>query len=205
MRKFWFGGVVFVGLALWAWPYMGAFTLAQAARRGDRADVAERIDGVALRRSLSRQLIRAYLEKSGKGRKLGSLGRGLAIAVGSNVADPYLAQLVTPDTITTLLGEGRFKPLTVENRTISFAERLPRLSDLFGSAGVAVVLGSYYDGVVDFVFNVPDRGAEDEAYGVHLRLAGSTWKLSGVDLPRPVLDQIVDDIMAKEHADPTKT
>lgn len=183
----------------WIWPYMGAFTLGQAAERGDSVAVAKRIDFVMLRRSLSRQVIRAYLDKSGKGRKLGSLASGLAAAVGANVADPYLAQLLTPDRVTTLLGEGRLKPLTVENRTLNFEARVPRLSAIYGSDAASVVFDSYYDGIVDFVFNVPQGSADDEdGYGVHLRLVGTTWKLGGVDLPKPILDRIVDDIIRED-------
>lgn len=201
MRKIWIGLLIGAGLAVWGWPYMGAFTLGRAAERGDSADVAKRIDFVSLRHSLSRQVIRAYLERTGKGRKLGSLGSGLAMAIGTSVADPYLVELLTPQTVTTLLGEGRVAPLTVENRTIDFEGRMPRLSDVFGSAAASVVIGSYYDGIVDFVFNVPQAGAADEDdYGVHLRLVGTTWKLGGVDLPKPVLDRIVDDIVAKEKS-----
>ena len=201
MRKTWIIVVVLVALAaLWAWPYYGAYSLAKAAERGDAPAVSAQVDFPVLRRSVARQIVRAYLRDSGKGEKLGALGRGMAVAVGTTVADPYLAELLSPDAITSLLGAGRLKPITVENRTIGFDGKLPSLPDVLSGQTAAVLLQSYYDGFISFVFHVAGKEASADDYGVHLRLNGLTWVLSGIDLPRDMLDRIVADIVAKEKA-----
>jgi hypothetical protein len=180
MRRFWVIAVLAIILAgYWIWPYLGAYTLAAAAERGDSAIVAERVDFPALRRSLSRQIVRAYLRQSGRGDKIGALGRGLAMAVGTSVADPYLTQLLSPDAITALLGQGTIGNVTVENRTIVLDRPLPRLSGLFTGNLVHVVLNSHYDGIASFLFNIRGSDTEPAEYGIqcaprrtHLALVG---------------------------------
>ena len=201
MRKAWILIVILVALAaLWAWPYYGAYSLAKAAERGDAPAVSAQVDFPNLRRSVARQIVRTYLRESGRGEKMGALGRGMAVAVGTTVAEPYLAELLSPDAITTLLGAGRMKPITVENRTIGFDGKLPSLPEVLSGQTAAVLLHSYYDGFISFVFNVADKDVGADDYGVHLRLNGLTWVLSGIDLPRNLLDRIVADIVAKEKA-----
>ena len=200
MRKRWIvAALVLLCAAVWAWPYVGAYSLAEAAQRGDAADVASRVDFPAVRHSLAHQVVRAYLKQSRKADKLGAFGRGMAMAVGTSVADPYLTELLTPDAITTLLGSGRLKPMTIENRTVTFDRKLPELSEAFGTSFLSVLVSSYYDGIVGFVFHV-DGGDGDARYGIHMRLSGATWQLSGIDFPEPLIDRIAADIVAKEKA-----
>ena len=184
--------------AYWMWPYLGAFAIAEAAKRGDAGAVAARVDFPALRRSLAHQLIHAYLALSGRGDKMGALGRGMALAVGSTVADPYLTDLLNPDTLTGLIGKGHLASVKVDNRTIALDHSLPALPDLLGSDLATLVVSSYYDGLQSFVLHA---GGNDGDYGIHLHLSGFTWQVSGVDLPRSLVDRIVADILAKEKAD----
>ena len=72
------GAIVVLGLAYWAWPLVGAAQLARTARSGDAGQVFERVDVDGLRRSLARQIAAAYLDVSGKGKKMGAFGRSVA-------------------------------------------------------------------------------------------------------------------------------
>lgn len=198
MRKRWlFAAVPIAAAAYWAWPYLGAYTLAQAAELGAPEAVAARVDFPAIRHGLAKQVIRAYLDRTGRGAKLGAFGRGMAVAVGTSVADPYLAQLISPDSLTALLRDGRVHALDVDGRTIRFDQTLPKLPDVLGSKILPVVLASYYDGPTSFVFNVD--APDGTGYGLHLGLEGTTWRLSGIDLPPTLVNRIVDDIVAREE------
>ena len=89
MRRWWvIGGVIVVlGLGYWAWPLAGAAQLASAVRSGDAGQVFDRVDVDGLRRSLARQIANAYLDASGKGKKLGAFGRSVAGGAVTTVAD----------------------------------------------------------------------------------------------------------------------
>ncbi len=202
VRKRW----VFLAAALgcaawWIWPYFGAYALASAAARQDVDTVAARVDFKAVRGSLARQVARAYLRQSGRGQAMGDWQRGLVIAAGASMADPYLANLLSPDSLTSILGEGRLRPISIEGRTISFDQPLPKMPDLFGRKSLSVFFDSYFDGPTSFVFHATEEGSNSGSYGVHMRLAGATWRLSGVDLPQSLLDKIVADMVAREKAE----
>jgi hypothetical protein len=200
MRRFWWIAVLLVFLALWAWPYAGAAILANAAAAHDGEALAAHIDQPALKRSLARQIVAAYLRKSGRADKMGAFERGLANAVGASVAAPYLDQLLAPNALASLLGEGRLDPIKVGDRTIALDRQVPSLASLYGSHLSYVVLHSFYDGIATFRFAVPADATGDTQYGLDLRLSGLTWRLAGFDLPPDVLDRIAADAVAAEKA-----
>ena len=61
--------------------------LAAAVRAGDGAAVLERTDVNALRRSLTDQIVRAYLERTGSTRKVSPMEKLLANTYGATIAD----------------------------------------------------------------------------------------------------------------------
>ena len=200
MRRLWIVLVLLLGLAYWAWPYAGAYAIARAAAAHDTAALADRISEPDLKRSLGRQIIAAYLAKSGRGEKMGALQRGLVNAVGTTVASPYLDQLLSPDALATLLGQGRIGSITVGDRTVAIDRQVPNLSDVLHSHVTDVLLHSTYDGLTSFRFSVPEEGnASGQDFGIHVRLRGLTWRLSGIDLPSDVLDRIATDALAAER------
>ena len=69
------------------------------------AAVEARVDAPELRGSLIRQLIDGYLKEAHKGRVEG-FDRQLAAQAGAALADPVVAQLVTPQAIIDLLDDG---------------------------------------------------------------------------------------------------
>ena len=192
------GAVVVLGLAYWAWPLAGAAQLARTARSGDAGQVFERVDVDALRRSLARQIATAYLDASGKGKKMGAFGRSLAGAAVTTVADPYVAQLLTPDNVMALLSKGRVNEVSLGGRPVSVKGDLPDFSTLLDDHILSAVTGSYFDQIKDFVIPVDGGRGADDQYGVHMHLVGLTWKLGGLDLPAPLVDQMARSILASE-------
>lgn len=201
MRRWTWAVIVLLalGAGYWGWALLAAAQLAQAAQRHDGPAVVSRVDFPALRRSLARQIALAFLDSTGRSRKMGALGRGMAGAAVTTVADAYVADLITPDTITTFLAEGRIGEAGGAGRTVKLDRTVPSLSGLLGTNLLSRVTGSYFEGPTRFVVPAGGAGAPDgEDYRVHLRLHGLTWQLAGLDLPASVLDD-----MAHALGDPT--
>ncbi len=196
------GAVVVVGLAYWAWPLVGAAQLASTARGGDAAQVFDRVDVDALRRSLARQIATAYLDVTGKGKKMGAFGRSVAGAAVTTVADPYVAQLLTPDNVMALLSAGRVNQVKLGDKTVAVRGDLPNFATLLDDHILSAVTGSYFDQIKDFVIPIDGGRGADDQYGVHMHLVGLTWKLGGLDLPSGVVNEMARNILASE---PTPT
>lgn len=190
--------IVALGLGYWAWPLLGAAQLARSARTGDADRVFALVDVDSLRRSLARQIAGAYLDASGKGRKMGAFGRSLAGSAVTTVADPYVAQLLTPQNVMALLSKGRVNAVVLDGRPVSVKGDLPDFSTLLDDRLLSAVTGSYFDQIKDFVIPVDGGHGADDQYGVHMHLVGLTWKLGGLDMPAPLLDQMARSILASE-------
>ena len=193
-----FGGAAVLGLAYWAWPLAGAAQLASTARGGDAGQVFDRVDVDGLRRSLARQIAGAYLDVSGKGKRMGAFGRSLAGAAVTTVADPYVAELLTPDNLMALLSRGHVNQVSLGGRPVAVKGDLPNFAALLDDHLLSAVTNSYFDQVKDFVIPVDGGHGADDQYGVHMHLVGLTWKLGGLDLPAPLLDQMARSILAGE-------
>lgn len=191
------GVLVALGLAYWAWPLAGAAQLARTARGGDAQAVFDRVDVDSLRRSLARQIAEAYLDVSGKGRHMGALGRSLTGAAVTTVADPYVAELLTPENIQALLARGRINPVNLDGRPLAVKGELPDFASLLDNDILSAVTGSYFDRPKDFVIPV-DGGGADAQYGVHMHLVGLTWKLGGVDLPAAMVREMARSILERQ-------
>ena len=192
--------LVVLGAAYWAWPFLDAARLVRAARQGNSEAVIARVDLPALRRSLARQIAVAYLNATGKAEKMGAFGRSVAGAAATTVADPYLVELLTPENITALLGQGHINSIKMGDKDIAVERDLPGFSSLFSANLLWLVTGSYFDGVTNFVIPAttgrgdPKTGQE-ESYDVHLRLDGTTWRLSGIDLPEDMVAEMARAIL----------
>lgn len=196
-RWLWISGIIVVlVIAYWVWPLIGAAQLARAAQQGDSAQVIDRVDLPALRRSLAKQIGLAYLQATGKADKMGALGRSFAGAAVTTVADSYVADLLTPENIAALLSQGKVGRVKVGDRDVAIDRQLPGLSNVLNGNMLSLLTGSYFDGPASFVISAED--AQNQAYGIHLRLGGTTWRLSGIDLPHAIVDDMARSILAAE-------
>lgn len=197
MRKYVFGALVFFALvvAYDAWPLVGAAQLATAAKSGNAEEVLKRVELPALRKDLTRQIVRAYFDETGRGPK-GSFGRNVAINVGTSIAEPYVAELLTPENLASLLHNGRIAGAGAQPTLLS-SETLPNFSELLDAGLWTTFLRSHFDGWTSYFIDVP-AGKSGEPFGVHLHLVGSTWQLAGIDLPKSLLARVVQELIAKE-------
>ena len=192
------GTLMIIGLAGWAWPLIGAAQLAEAAQTGNSADVVDRVDTDRLRRSLARQIAAAYLQATGRGKKMGSFGRSIAGAAITTVADPYVAELLTPANLMALLQNGRVNQVQLGQQTVAIKGEIPTFAGLLNGNWLSLVTGSYFDQVTDFVIPVDGGHGVDDQFGVHMHLDGVTWKLGGLDLPATMVDEMARSILAGE-------
>jgi Protein of unknown function (DUF2939) len=180
--------VILVG-AYWAWALAGAAELASAASRGDAEAVMERIDIRALSRSLSSQISRAWLEQNPGLQKLLALHQGGGLVVNAAAAEMLLRAFLTPENLAALLKQGGAGAGGPDTGALL---RMPALGDAFRGGGlIETVTHSYFDGPANFVVGL---NSPDGRYGVHMNLAGTTWRLSGLDIPDQVTARVARQI-----------
>ncbi len=187
MRMFIRGAValVIVVVAYWVWALAGTAQLASAASRGDADAVMARIDLQPLIRSLSGQISQAYLDqnpqlKSGPAPRLG-------VFLNASAAEMLLRALLTPENIAALLNQGRVGVLNASGKDAGTVWGMPSLGEAFQARPLEVLTHSYFDGPMSFVVGLD---SPDGRYRVHMDLSGLTWRLSGVDVPEPVMARI---------------
>ena len=181
-----------------AWPIVSSAQLGAAIQRGDRQAVNDRIDFLALRKALGRQIARAYLEESGRGGELGGAGRAAAIAAGATAAEAFLEQVLTPDNVIAFLKDGRIAKVPGMERPLSLDARLPPFADLIRSDLLRVFLISYFDGLTRFVVIADDPATAGTRYGLVFALGGLHWRLVELDLPRALRFELARELMDRE-------
>jgi hypothetical protein len=197
MRKIVVIAIALAGLAVgyWAWALFGAAQLAKAGSSGDVDAMTQRIDLSSLRRSIGSQIVRAYLNLNPKLKNLSPLARGLAGSVGVSIADAMLNEALTPESVAALLNEGRLRKSGISSGETVW--KMAPLADAFRSGPFTAAMNSYFDSPIDFVVTL---NGGDGIYGVHLRLSGMTWMLSGLDIPSDVADRLAHQIAAKQNS-----
>jgi Protein of unknown function (DUF2939) len=186
----WFLGsllVIVVGIGLYVGSALVSLGgLADAARRGDGAEVLARTDVVRLRHSLVDQIVSSYLKQAGRDRQIKPLERLALNTYGASIADAMIAKMLTEQNLTAILNKGsiglggaeiaQVQSLT-QIDTSRILEMLSRIS-LVKPVELFVRLGD------------PDSGG-----GVSLHFEGTGWKLSGVQLPAAAVDALARDLM----------
>jgi hypothetical protein len=183
--------LVVLASAYWGWALVGAAQLASAASQSDPEAMMRRIDLPALKRSLSSQVAHAYLEQNPQFRKLSLLEQNFLGSASAGAANELLSGMLTPDNIAALLAKGRVGPSA--GRT-GIDWRTPPLSEAFRAGPLHVLWNTYFDGPVSFVVGI--ESAEGR-YDVRLRLSGTTWRLSGLDVPEEVSARLARAIAEK--------
>ena len=176
----------------YASPYAALYQFGRALSEQDSAALATRLDLEEVRKSVSRQLVTAYLKASGREAELGRSSGQLTVQVGAWMADPLVAEYVTPERIFGMLngapGAGPAAAAAGGLGQVGFAS-LRDIWDLF--------LATERRGFSKVVFNLPLRQPPEARFGLLFRIADSTWKLSGVELPTELERRIVQELMKK--------
>jgi hypothetical protein len=182
-------------LLLWAAfmvsPFVALYRLGKAVEAQDVAAIAERVNFQALRLSLSKQIVSEYLRAVGRAQELDQLDRNVATSAGATVAEPLVAQLVTPEAVAGLLN-GRLPP--------GIAAAAPALSTglslSVGSLAEAsrIYFASQSRGFRNIFIPLPDGKPKAEQVRLHMRLTGATWRLLGLELPQELVRALVSQL-----------
>lgn len=217
-RSLWIVGILcLLLLAYILWPVVGFYRLASAIEAKDSVALANLVDFPALRKSLTKQLVHAYLEMTGKKRekqkkpRLSLIERTVAIGMGTSIAEPIIVQLVNEKTLLDLLTKGRIG-LKGEggggggggkDSARELSELAPFSKQMAPSAW-QIWSSTEYRGNDVFTYLPPDK-ARDEQFRVKFTLSGWQWKLSGLELPEPMVEEFVRDLIANEKAKDKKS
>jgi hypothetical protein len=157
-------------------------TLATAARSGDIAKVLENTDTRAVSRSLANQIVNAYLDRIGATRQVGAMEKMLINTYGATIADAMAARMLTAENLTQILKNGK---VDASQGLPSFAG-LPPLGDLPTGNWLSLL------GRVNFIqpvllgIRVSDKSDPESYAAINLHFTGGEWKLSGIELPKPI-------------------
>jgi hypothetical protein len=168
----------------WAWALAGAAQLASAAERGDAEAVIERVDLQALIRSLSGQIARAFLDQNPQLQKLPPRP---GVFLNASAAELLLRALLTPDNIAALLSQGRVGIVGESGKDAGTVWGMPSLGEAFHARPLQVIMHSYFEGPRSFVVGLD---SSDGRYRIHMNLSGLTWRMSGVDVPAPIIARL---------------
>ena len=169
----------------WAWPLFALRGLAADLQARNAAAVNEEVDYERVRRSFTEQIVSAYLHVTGRAGKFGALG-----SLGASIIDPWVSQIVTPENLADLLRGGS---VSSELGPISF-----KFGDLPFSLNVAwnAWLSSEY-GLGRFSIRLPPGAAEPSQFRLRMQLLRWRWKLTGIELPENLRDQIARELAKK--------
>ena len=176
-------------LLLLAWaifmvsPFVALYDLSKAVEARDLARISERVNFNALRHSLTREIVGSYLDQ----KDLKGLDRDLAEDAGVAVFNPIVQQLATPEALADLLedgwpqgvvgGTGPTSPVRLDFTSLAEAWRIFISSESQGFRSVTVP--------------VPAAETRDNQFRLTMRLRGTTWRLSGVELPRTLREDLM--------------
>jgi hypothetical protein len=174
-------------------PYAALYGLAEAARAGDLAAIEARVNLRAVRVSISRQVVVAYLRATGREAELDVPTGSLAAGAGATIADPVVAEHVSMEAVARLL-QGREARLG--EATVGEPLRLASLH-----AAWRLFAEAESRGFRAISFALPPGRPPGEQVRAQLRLAGFTWRLVGVRLPDAVTDRLVEELVRRNPAD----
>jgi hypothetical protein len=173
----------------WVWPFFGLRALAEAVQVGDVRAINGQIDYPRIRRSFTEQIIGAYLRVTGRASKLGGLSP-LATAVGASIVDPWVSQIVNPENLAQLLRGG-----TVSSELGPVSFRFGNLPSTLNLAWGAWLSSEY--GLGRFSIWLPSGASQANQFRLRMQLLQWHWKLTGIDLPEKLRDQIAGELAKK--------
>ena len=192
MKRFTLASLLLLVLLVgyWAWPFIGLRALATAIQTHNVAALNDQVDFGNLRRYVTAQIIGSYLRITGRENKAGPL-RALAPAVGASIVDPWVSEVINPETLLELL---RGETIRSELGEVSFkAWQLPNFS--LNEAWSAWLYSEY--GLATFSIGWPADATASEQFRLRMQLLDWRWKLIGIDLPEKLRDQFARELAKK--------
>jgi hypothetical protein len=168
-------------------------TLASAARAGDGAKVLERTDVKALNRSLTNQIVGAYLERVGATRKVSPMEKMLINTYGASIADAMVAKMLTPDKLAQMLKTGNLEG-TVGLPSFT---GLPVLANLQTGDWLSLLGRINFIQPVLLGIRVSDNSDPESYAAINLHFEGADWKLAGIELPKAIVRTLAASLPVK--------
>jgi Protein of unknown function (DUF2939) len=175
---------IYVGSAVWS-----AKGLVEAVRSGNGGEMLARTDLPRVKRSLTDQILAAYLDRLGAKRPIKPLERMLANTYGASIADALVSKLLTEENLAKLLRTGTIGDIP---QNAQFGN-LASLASLDTSA--LRLLGRISP--VKLVELMIMLGDERDSGSISLHFEGDGWKLSGVQLPAAALRALAESLPMK--------
>jgi hypothetical protein len=193
----WFIGIV-VTIVVVIVLYFGSAAnalarLIAAAREGNGAAVIERVDIPSLTRSLTSQIVAAYLERIGTTRRITPMEKMLVNTYGATVADAMVAKLLTADRLTQILKTGHLDATPgIPNLT-----GLPTLAGLQSEDWLSLLGRVSLVQPVLLAIRVSAASDPDNYAAINLHYEGLDWKLSGIVLPKAAVRELAASLPAR--------
>jgi len=179
--------LVYLGSAASSLAKLGA-----AVRAGDGAAVLERTDVTGLRRSLTDQIVRAYLERIGSTRRVNPMEKILVNTYGATIADAMVGKMLTAERLTQMLKSGHLDAPGVPS-----VAGLPALASLDTSNWLSLLGRVGFIKPVLLAIRISDTSDPDGYAAIDLHYEGLDWKLSGIELPKAVLRDLAASLPVK--------
>jgi hypothetical protein len=174
-------------------PFAALYDLAHAVEGRDVARIKERVNFPALRISISRQVVGDYLHTPEGRAKIGDLDGKLATNAGSAVLNPLIEQFITAEALIDLLDDGW--PQKVAARSGGQAPISLRFSSL--SEAFKTYFASESNGFRSITIPIPVDSTVDRQFRITMRLSGTTWRLTGIELPKAVREEMIKRVQNK--------
>jgi hypothetical protein len=175
-------------------PYVSLYGLARAVEAKDAAAIGQRVNFRAVRISVAKQLIPAYLIATGRESELKGARGQAVVGIGASIADPLIAQYLSPAALAGFLTDPRLASRGGSATADGGGLGMESLGDAWRLFVTAQTRGFR---VVSFTVP-PDRPGEQ--FRLHMRIKGLGWRLVGIDLPKPVLDRLVQELIKNNPA-----
>jgi hypothetical protein len=169
-------------------PYAALYDLARAVDRRDEAAIEARVNIRALRESVARQIIAAYLG-SPAGRDVDPAYRQLAADAATAFAEPILDRLLPPRGLIDLLDDGWPQQVVPAAPAAAGGLRLRSLSQAWG-----LYRKSESRGFRTMLFAFPPDAPAERRFRLRLRLTNWSWRLADIELPAALLGQLAQEL-----------
>jgi hypothetical protein len=169
-------------------PYLGLRRIISAVHARNAAALSDSVDFDRLRRSLTGQIVDRYLQLTGRTAQLGAIGNMFAVAIGTSIADPFVAQILNPEGLIALLEKGD---------VISGSQQVTSQFGPFSNASIGSVWEAISNsdyGVARFFISLPTSVPSREQFRLELQLLQWQWKLTSIDLPQELRTRLATEL-----------
>lgn len=189
-------------------PYVALYRLAKSVEAKDLGAINERVNFQAVRQSLSKQIVAAYMRATGKGGQDASASpspfAGMAAGAGASFIDPLIAPLITGEALINVLengwpvelgGPAARSPGAAAGVGASFSLDPTRF--LTADGAKQLFMASESRGFRMVLFAVPFDQPLGERIKLQFRLSNMTWRLAGIELPEGIRTRLVQELIKK--------